>query len=167
MNAPLPVYADEETLATIDKRFGYVFEALSEDATMYYKPVLIPHTVTHGDEFTVGRIPVRVFTQDHGYCDSLGFRFGPVAYSSDAVELPDDAFEMLRGVKLWIIGTLTDTPHPTHAHVDKAVDWMKRVGAEHGVLTHMSGLLDYDTLAAHLPDWVEPAYDGLVIDTES
>jgi len=166
MGAPIPIHTNTETLNAIRNRFGYVLEPLAKDATMYYKPVLIPHTVVHGDAFTVGDIPVRVFNQDHGYCDSLGFRFGPVAYSSDAVELPEDAFDMLKGVEVWIIGTLTDKPHPTHADVDKAIGWIRRVGAKRGVLTHMSGLLDYDTLAARLPDGVEPAYDGLVIDTD-
>ncbi|MBL8676902.1 MAG: MBL fold metallo-hydrolase, partial [Alphaproteobacteria bacterium] len=31
-------------------------------------------------------------------------------------------------------------------------------------LTHMSALLDYETLLKELPKGVEPAYDGLVIE---
>lgn len=165
MNAPLPVYSNAETLDAIRSCFGYVLEPLAENAKMYYKPVLVPHQVNHGDAFTVGNIPVQVFDQDHGFCDTLGFRFGPVAYSSDAVELPEEAFKLLQGVEVWIIGTLTDKPHPTHADVDKAVGWLQRVGAKRGVLTHLSGRLDYAELAARLPDGVEPAYDGMVIDT--
>ncbi len=167
MNAPLPAYANAEAMRWIERRFGYVFEPIAENAATYYKPVLVPHPLVHADAFEIGGIPVQVFDQDHGYCDSLGFRFGPVAYSSDAVEIHEDAFDMLEGVKVWIIGTLTDKPHPTHAHVDKAIEWKKRVGAERAVLTHLSGRLDYAELSARLPEGVEPAYDGMVIELPS
>jgi phosphoribosyl 1,2-cyclic phosphate phosphodiesterase len=164
MGMPLDAFANAETLEAIRRRFGYVLEPWPDDATNFYRPVLIPHQVDHREQFTVGDIPIVAFRQDHGYCDSLGLRFGPIAYSSDAVELPDDAFDLLQGVEVWIIGTLMDVPHPTHADVDKALRWLKRAGAKHGVLTHLSGRLDYAVLSARLPDGVEPAYDGLVID---
>lgn len=164
MGLPLDAFTNTETMDAIQRRFGYVLEPWPADATTFYRPVLIPHRVDHGSRFSVGDISVVTFQQDHGYCDSLGFRFGPVAYSSDAVALPDDAFDMLDGVEVWIIGTLMDKPHPTHADVDKALGWLKRVGARRGILTHLSGRLDYAVLAARLPDGVEPAYDGMVID---
>jgi len=164
LGAPLDAFANAETLDAIRRRFGYVLEPWSGGSTGFYRPALVPHDVKHGERFTVGAIPVVAFQQDHGYCDSLGFRFGPIAYSSDVVALPEDAFDLLDGVEAWIIGTLLDAPHPTHADVDKALDWLKRVGARRGVLTHLSGRLDYAALAARLPDGVEPAYDGLVID---
>ena len=164
MNAPLPAYANRETLRLISDRFGYVFEPLAEDAKMYYKPVLIPNCVMDGNEFSVGDIQIQPFEQDHGFCDSLGFRFGPIAYTSDAVALSGEAFDLLQEIDVWIIGTLTDSPHPTHADVDKALRWIKRVGAERGVLTHLSGRLDYTELSNRLPINVEPAYDGMVID---
>ncbi len=34
------------------------------------------------------------------------------------------------------------------------------------VLTHLSELLDYDTLRARLPCGVEPAYDGMVVEVD-
>jgi phosphoribosyl 1,2-cyclic phosphate phosphodiesterase len=94
----------------------------------------------------------------------MGFRFGPVGYSSDAVNLPEDAFRILEGIDVWIVGAFTDRPHPTHAHVDKALEWIDRIKPRYAVLTHMSGRLDYGSLLARLPKGVEPAYDGLVIE---
>jgi len=107
---------------------------------------------------------VTAFEQDHGTCATLGYRFGPIAYSTDLVELPEAAFEMLDGVEAWIIGTLVNDPHPTHAHVAKALEWIERVKPRLAVLTHLSGSLDYTTLAARLPDTVQAAYDGMVIE---
>lgn len=168
LNAPLDVFADADTLENIRDRFGYVLEPLADGADVYYKPTLTPHTVHDRDAFTVsgpgGDIDVQAFVQDHGYCNSLGFRFGPIAYSTDVVNLPDHAFDMLEGVDTWIVGTLVDTPHTTHAHVDKALEWFERVKPKRGILTHISVFMDHASLAARLPAGVEPAYDGLVID---
>ena len=167
LGTPLDVFANTETLGAISQRFGYVLEPWPNGSKAFYRPALLAHTIDHGDRFSIGAIPVTVVRQDHGYCDTLGFRFGPIAYSSDAVALPEDAFDLLDGVEAWIIGTLMDQPHPTHADVDMAVGWLRRVGARRGILTHLSSRLDYGALAARLPDGVEPAYDGMVLDIPS
>lgn len=164
MNAPLDMYADAATLEDVHKRFGYVFEALAEDATMYYKPTLNPQTIGGGDHIGIGGIDIDVFVQDHGYCKTLGFRFGPIAYSTDVVELPEAAFRALDGVDTWIIGTLVDKPHETHVHVDKALGWIDRVGPRRAVLTHLGLGFDYQELSDRLPDGVEAAYDGMVLE---
>ncbi|MBT4932715.1 MAG: MBL fold metallo-hydrolase [Rhodospirillaceae bacterium] len=164
MNAAIDVYADADTLRVIDERFGYVLEPLAENADMYYKPTLVPHELNDGDALGIGDIDIQVFTQDHGFCDTLGFRFGPIAYTTDVVELPDRAFEILKGVDTWIIGTLIDHPHPTHAHVDKALGWIDRIDPRRGVLSHLGYGFDYDTLNKRLPDHVEPAFDGMILE---
>ena len=97
---------------------------------------------------------------------TLGFRFGTFAYSTDLVRLPDESFEILQGVETWIVGTLGSGEHPTHAHVDKALEWIERVGPRQAFLTHMSNRLDYGTLCRILPPHVRPAYDGLALDID-
>ncbi len=164
MNAPLDAYADADTIEMIGERFGYVFDTLSEDATHFYKPTLIPHELNGRDRVVVGDVTIDAIDQDHGFCRSLGFRFGPIAYTTDVVELPEYAFDLLAGIEVWIVGVLTDRPHPTHAHVGKALDWMARIGPRRGVLTHLSTFFDYDALAGQLPRHVEPAHDGMVIE---
>ncbi len=164
MHAPIDTYGDSATLEVIKERFGYVFEPLAEGADMYYKPTLIPHILQDGDRLSIGDIDVDVFVQDHGYCDTLGFRFGPIAYTTDVVELPEHAFEVLQGIDTWIIGTLIDNPHPTHAHVDKALDWIERIGPRRGVLSHLGYSFDYQKLLERLPNHVEPAFDGMILE---
>ena len=167
MDQPIDVFADRRTIGVIRKRFGYVFEPLVSDATFYYKPTLVPVEISAGQTFKVGGIAITAFEQNHGHGMTMGYRFGSMAYSTDLVELPDDSFEALEGVGVWIIGTLMDQPHPTHAHVDKALEWIDRVKPERAFLTHLSGALDYGALAAKLPAGVEPAYDGMVIDADN
>ena len=94
---------------------------------------------------------------------SLGFRFGPFAYSTDVKTLPEEAFELLDGIEVWIVDALSENPHPTHSHVDQTLDWITRVGSKRAVLTHLSHRTDYARLAARLPAGVEPGIDGMVI----
>jgi len=164
MSAPIDMYADAATLEQIQRRFAYVLEPLAEGATFYYKPTLVPHQIEPGDRLGIGDIDFTVFEQDHGVCKTLGFRFGSIAYSTDVVELDAAAFSALEGVRTWIIGTLFDHPHRTHAHVDKALDWIKIVKPERAFLTHLGPELDYETLNDRTPDGVSLAFDGLVID---
>lgn len=164
MRAALPIYSDTETLNQIHRRFGYALEPLANNTQAFYRPALTPHTIEDGRPFVVGDIEVTAFSQDHGYSKSLGFRIGDVAYSTDLVALPEAAFSVLRGVRLWIIGTLTERPHPAHCHVDKALQWIDRVAPEQAILTHLGNEIDYDALAARLPRAVRPAFDGLVRD---
>ena len=72
------------------------------------------------------------FDQDHGSMISQGFRFGPIAYSSDVVDLDDAAFAALEGVECWIVDALRYRPHPTHAHLEKtlSLDRARRPNAQ-------------------------------------
>lgn len=165
LDAPLPAYADADTIDIIAARFPYVFEPLDVGARFYYKPTLTPHVVGDGGTFRIGSIAINAFQQSHGFSSTLGFRFGRLAYTTDVVDLSEAAFAVLAGVQAWIIGVLTNRPHPTHCDVDKALRWIERVRPARAFLTHLGTDMDHATLAARLPDGVEPAWDGLVIET--
>jgi phosphoribosyl 1,2-cyclic phosphate phosphodiesterase len=158
------IHAAEDTLRVLTNRFGYCFKG--NDA---YPAVLQSHVIPRPFRtFSIpgqgGSIPVLAFDQDHGTMISQGFRFGPIAYSSDVFELDDAAFAALEGVDCWIVDALRYRPHPTHAHVDKALAWIRRVKPKRAILTNLHIDLDYQTLRSALPEGVEPAYDGLVIE---
>jgi len=157
------VHAAEDTLRVLRNRFGYCFKG-----TDAYPAVLESHLIPRPfREFSIagqgGSIPVLAFDQDHGTMISQGFRFGPLAYSSDVFDLDDAAFAALEGVECWIVDALRYRPHPTHAHVDKALSWIRRVKPKRAILTNLHIDLDYRTLRDALPAGVEPAYDGLAI----
>ena len=99
----------------------------------------------------------------HGKIESLGYRFGPIAYSSDADALDERAFTALAGVECWIVDALRYTPHPSHAHVARTLEWIERVKPKRAILTNLHVDLDYETLRRELPPTVEPAYDGMTI----
>ena len=158
----MPCHMDAATHATLTRRFAYIFRG--EGA---YPAICDDHLIPeHGQAWSVdgpsGAIPIVTFDQDHGFgVRSVGYRLGPVAYSSDVVELGPDAFDALRGVKVWIVDALRYTPHPTHSHLERTLEWIARVKPERAILTNMHIDLDFATLARQLPPGVEPAVDGL------
>jgi len=161
MRSATPLYADEQTLAEIRRRFGYVLRPIEEPGR-YYKPTLVPHEITGA--FEISGVSVLPFVQDHGFSTTLGLRIGRFAYSTDVTELDHDAFAAIEGVELWIVDCLRHEPHPTHSHLAKTLSWIARVRPRCAVLTHMDQSLDYRELCAELPSGVEPGYDGLVME---
>ena len=159
-----PCWMDAYTHERLMRRFAYIFEGEGGYAAICAARRLPPLGEAFEIEGPSGVVPVNTFDQDHGAIRSVGYRIGPVAYSSDVVALPPDAFEMLEGVKVWIVDALRPTPHPTHAHLQMALDWIERVKPERAILTNLHIDLDYQALTASLPPGVEAAYDGLQFD---
>ena len=81
----------------------------------------------------------------------MGYRIGPVGYCSDVVALPPTAMAALAGVEVFIVDALRDTPHPTHAHVAMALDWIAELKPERAILTNLHSDLDYNELGGRLP----------------
>jgi len=168
MRRRIDLYSDRPSLEGLDERFGYIFKTPPGSG---YPAIATPHEIEPLRPFSIsgagGPIPVLPFWQEHGNFGALGFRFGAVAYSSDVNALPEESIEALAGTELWILDALRYTPHPTHAHVGLALEWIARVKPRHAVLTNLHIDLDYETLKNELPPGVEPAYDGMVLTISS
>lgn len=164
MEKNIEAHAPAELLISIKRRFAYLFSDRGDlGPGELYRPVL--DGKPFDGPFSIGALNVIPFEQDHGICTSMGYRFGRFAYSTDVVELNDAAFAALEGVEVWIVDCLRDGgEHPTHAHLDKTLGWIERLGPRHAVLTHMNHQADYETMRALLPDGVEPGYDGMVLE---
>jgi len=163
MRRRLPVWADGHTQEALYSRFGYAFV---QPEGSPYPPILDMHTI---DDDTLifdgagGPLELRPFHVDHGSIDALGFRIGDLVYLPDVAEIPEDAWPMLRSLDCWIVDALRRNPHPTHAHLEKTLGWIKEASPRRAVLTNMHIDLDYQTLVEETPDNVTPAYDGMVI----
>jgi phosphoribosyl 1,2-cyclic phosphate phosphodiesterase len=159
MQKPVDIYADAVTLADLAQKFPYIFQGAKPGG--YYKPAVTAHEINGA--FSVGAINVVPFTQNHGFSNSLGFRFRDFAYSTDVHTLDEAAFAALRGIKTWVVDCVRPEPHATHSHLAQTLEWIEKLRPERAYLTHMNHLMDYDTLVRTLPAGVAPAYDGLVI----
>jgi phosphoribosyl 1,2-cyclic phosphate phosphodiesterase len=156
----IPAWMDIATRDAVTARFPYIFKSQEGYPAILDEMAIPPHGQTWAVEGAGGAVPVVTFDQAHGPIRSVGYRIGPVAYSSDVSDLDEAAIEAVRGCDLWIVDALRWTPHPTHAHVDKTLDWIVRAGVKRAVLTNLHLDLDYNALKAVVPANVDVAYDG-------
>ncbi|MEE8173347.1 MAG: MBL fold metallo-hydrolase [Alphaproteobacteria bacterium] len=161
MDRAIDVWGSQATLDIIQDRFGYAFRPIGG---WWSRPSLNPHVLTHGMTTEIGDVSILPFDQIHGRSITSGFRFGDAAYSTDVKEMPERTIDILQGIKLWIVDCVGFHEHPTHAHLDLALDWIAQVNPERAVLTHMSHQFDYEILRARLPKGVEPGYDGMSLE---
>ena len=162
--APIDAYMDAPTRTGLTTRFAYAFVSSANPESLY-RPLMLDRLVE--GPFNLGPWQVIPFTQNHGPEESLGYRVGPVAYSTDVKDLDEHAFEVLRDVRVWVLDCLRDEPHPTHSHTAQSLEWISRVKPERAVLTHLNQQIDYEDLRERCPPGVEPAYDGLVIELDN
>jgi phosphoribosyl 1,2-cyclic phosphate phosphodiesterase len=157
---PVAGYGRRETLDSLLHRFSYAFDGKSGYPAVAAANLLPDHMNLNG-------ISVQVVDQPHGDITTAGLRFDAgghsVVYSTDFNELTPEMENRFKGVDVWIVDSLRRRPHPTHPHLDLALDWIERLRPKRAVLTHMDNSMDYETLLAELPPGVEPGYDGMEI----
>ena len=162
IQSQIQVWADGDTTDALLARFGYVFVQPKGSS---YPPVcqlnmITGDTTIQGDG---GPITLTPITVTHGNIDALGFRVDNIAYMPDVSGIPDDAWDHLVGLDLWVVDALRRAPHPTHSHLENTLKWIEKSGTKSALLTNMHLDLDYDTVAAETPPNVRPAYDGLEV----
>ncbi len=158
----LPVWADGATQDALLGRFGYAF---IQPEGSPYPPILEMNTISGPIEISGvgGTLRLTPFKVGHGAIDALGFRIGELAYLPDVVEIYDAAWRHLEGLDCWILDALRYKPHPTHAHLALALEWIERAAPRRAVLTNMHIDLDHARLDAETPENVTPAHDGMTI----
>jgi phosphoribosyl 1,2-cyclic phosphate phosphodiesterase len=161
MDRVIDAYADPAVMARIRERFDYAFQP-PDPARGWWRPTLNPMSVT--GPFEIDGVAIVPFEQIHGRTPSWGFRIGGFAYSPDVKQLPGDAMAALAGVEVWLVDCLRDRPHPTHAHLEQTLAWIKEIRPRRAVLTHMNHEFEYWELMGRLPDGVEAAYDGMILE---
>ena len=159
----IEVWMDDATSKTLTDRFSYCF---TQAKGTQYPAILNDNRieVPYRDikiEGAGGVIEATPFRQIHGNIDSLGFRIGNVAYSSDVSDIPEESFEKLVGLDVWVIDALRRAPHPTHFNLEKALKFIEKLKPKQAILTNLHVDMDYDQLSGELPKHIIPAYDGL------
>jgi len=154
---PVPLLARADVLERLQDRFRYIFVD-----TRFYRAVAA--AVPIESDVTLGKARLRFVDQPHGGITSLGIRIdeegASAAYAIDFHEMTDEMSAMYQDVDVWIADCLRRAPHPTHAHLDAVVAWARDLKVGQLLLTHLDNSMDYKGLAAELPDWAAPAFDG-------
>jgi phosphoribosyl 1,2-cyclic phosphate phosphodiesterase len=155
---PIPLYADRETAAALERTFAYTFspQATYPNRARVELIPLAERNTSHGVEFV--RIPLL-----HGQQPIAGYRFGNAAYMTDVSAIPEMSFALLEGVDVLAISALRHTPHPSHSTVEQSLAWSRRIGAKQTWFTHIAHDLGHEETNRTLPEGVRLAYDGLSV----
>jgi phosphoribosyl 1,2-cyclic phosphate phosphodiesterase len=161
----LTVWADDATQTNLMARFGYAFV---QPPGSDYPPILDMATIDGPFEIAGAGGPVALspFRVAHGGIDALGFRIADLAYLPDVSGIYDAAWDQLAGLDCWILDALRHKPHPSHAHLARALEWIARAAPRRAILTNMHVDMDHAEVDRDTPAHVTPAHDGLVVSYE-
>ena len=162
----LPIYGSPETLASLERIFGYAF---SPKKTVPGYVHVVPHPVVA--PFELGGLTITPMPVPHGAVLTTGFLFARagrrlLAYLSDCESLPAAAAELMRGVEVLIIDGLRDLPHPTHLNVQGAIDAGRVIGAGRTYLTHQTHDKKHADRERELPPGFGVVYDGMKLELD-
>jgi phosphoribosyl 1,2-cyclic phosphate phosphodiesterase len=147
------------------RRFPYVFDPAVLPPEGTTKPRVRLVEVSPGESIEVLGRTVHPLPVPHGTMTVFGLRIGRLGYVTDAKRLPEPVLDSLRGVRVLVLNALWfGRPHPTHFNVEEAVAAAERVGAERTFLTHLTHRARHEELMRRLPQGVEPAHDGLIVE---
>jgi len=161
--AGLPLYADDATVAVLERIFEYTFSPHAK----YPTRARIDLRRLNGEEAAdvagvrFQRVPIL-----HGNLSIAAFRFGSAAYLTDMSSIPETSLPLLENLDVLIIDALRPQPHPSHASVEQALAWIERLHPRRAFFTHMSHELEHSEAESELPAHVRLAYDGLHIPFE-
>ncbi len=157
----IPIYASKKHLNEVKTRFPYLFEPDPESPS-YFIPPFTPYEINHKTPLKINDINIQILYQSHGSSFSYGFVFEKhFGYSTDLNDMPEKNFDYLHNIPLWIVESLREHPHQSHAHYDLTFKWIKKVKPKKAILTHLGIDADYKKLLKICPENVEPAYDGM------
>ena len=156
------IYGNEPTIERVKMEYDYAF------AENKYRgvPVIELHTIDEQQTLNIGGVDITPIIGEHSKrFRSVGYRIGDMAYITDFSHIDPTEEAKLQGVKIMVINALRWEPHDSHFSVAEAIEVINRIRPERAYLTHMShGIGLYAEASKQLPEGVEFAYDGLVVE---
>ncbi len=155
----MPIYAEPEVLDTIRRAFSYVFMPTQAAGG---KPQLLLHPLNGSLPLCGAQVePLRVY---HGDLPILAFRVGGFAYVTDVSHIPPDTEQRLQGLQWLFLDAVRYEPHPTHYHLEQAIEVVRRLQPKRAAFVHLSHDYDHVSTNALLPEGIELAYDGMRVE---
>ncbi|HXB40575.1 MAG TPA: MBL fold metallo-hydrolase [Bacteroidia bacterium] len=155
----IDIYATTRVQEAIHRLFPYIFS----DTKYPGIPKLELHTI-FDEPFKINQstfIPINVL---HYKMPVKAFRIENITYITDANFITEEEKEKIKGSEIIIVNALRKEEHISHFTFNQAVALMQELKPKKAYFTHISHQLGkYEDIKKQLPDWIEPAYDGLVI----
>lgn len=157
---PIDLYCTNEVEKALKREFYYAFEESKYPGV----PELTIHQI-HNDPFHIDNIKITPIQVYHHKMPVLGFRIGDFCYITDANQIPENEFDKIYGCKVLVLNALRRTSHISHFTMEEAITIASKLNVGKLYLTHISHQLGlHEDILNETPEWVEPAYDGLVLE---
>ncbi|MGE5354973.1 MAG: MBL fold metallo-hydrolase [Deltaproteobacteria bacterium] len=160
-NKKMPIYANEDSITDIKKRFYYSF-----DEKPYPGAPKLELISTNGIEcLEISNLKITIIEGLHGEMPVQGYRIGDFSYLTDFKYISDKQAEKLAGTRVLVINALLPMrEHKLHFNMNEALDLADRIKPESVFLTHLSHrYFPYMQSQKMLPDNVFLAFDGLTL----
>jgi len=158
----MPIFANEIAWIDLRRIFQYIFKPTHFGGGL---PQLIPHTVYNNAPFCIGDIEITPLEVIHGKLPVIAYRFNDFAYATDLSFISEETIAGLQGLDVLVLDCVRLKPHSTHLGLNEALAYAERINAKQTYLTHLNHDVLYSRDARLLPDGVQFAVDGLVIES--
>lgn len=156
----MDVYCIPRVQEALKREFAYAFAENSYPGI----PKLSLHTIGL-EPFTIGDIKFIPIEVMHHKLPVLGFRIKDFTYITDANFISEAEKDKIRGTKTLVLNALRREAHISHFSLDEAIVLSNEIRPEKVYFTHISHQMGlHAEINAELPDFIECAYDGLVVD---
>ncbi len=157
---PMDMYATPEVQDALRREFHYVFTDFKYPGVPEIE--LLP---LENEPFNLqgeNIVPIEVM---HYKLPVLGFRIRDFVYITDANAIADVELEKLKGADTVVLNALRKEAHISHFTLEEAINMARRIGARQTYFTHISHQLGlHNAINAELPDSMDLAFDGLVLE---
>jgi len=159
--ASIPIYAAERVLEEVQQRFSYLFkEELYPGA-----PRVSIHTVNKNESFHLQHLKITPIEYLHGKLPVLGYRIHDFAYLTDFKTISEKEFRKIKGTRILVLSALQQKSHHSHLTLEEALEMSSKIKPEETYFIHMGHRMGlYNEIQELLPENVQLAYDGLVIE---
>ena len=156
------VYANEIAWTDLRRIFQYIFRPTHFGGGL---PQLVPHTVEPNAPFCIGDdLVVTPLEVIHGKLPVIAYRFNDFAYATDLNFISEETIAALQGLDVLVLDCVRIKPHSTHLGLTEALDYVGRINPKRAFLTHLNHDILHHRDSGLLPDNVQFAYDGLVVE---
>ena len=154
----IPLYGKKKHLKQVKQRFSYFFKK---------SPGRVPQVdlIEISKPFELfGKTIYPIKVEHTSNQESTGYRIDDFAYITDCKRLSKKSKEALSGLDVLVLSTLRYQEHSGHLNLEEAIALIEELKPKRAYLTHLGHDFNYETLCKELPEYIKPAYDGLVIE---
>ncbi len=128
-------------------------------------PAIQLHEIHKHELLHIGDMDIMPFEVMHHDLPIMGYRIGSLAYITDMKTIAESEIHYIEGCDTLVVNALRIKPHHSHQTLNDALKFAQRIGARKTWLIHSSHDIGrHAEVNAQLPDNIQMAYDGQVLD---